>query len=109
MLLMLEDDNERIERFRAALKSLDPAMPLIVWRSARKMIAEVERYLPTARLISLDHDLEPVEGETEDPGDGIDVARFLAERPPACPVIVHSSNGRRSDWMSGEENRSSCS
>jgi hypothetical protein len=99
---MLEDDNERIERFRAALKSLDPEMPLIVWRNARKMIVEVERYLPTARLISLDHDLERIEGQTEDPGDGIDVARFLAELTPVCPVIVHSSNGLRSDWMVGE-------
>ena len=66
------------------------------------MIREVEPLLPSARLISLDHDLEPAEGETEDPGDGIDVARFLAARPPVCPVIVHSSNGTRSDWMIGE-------
>ena len=41
-------------------------------------------------------------GETEDPGDGIDVARFLAARLLVCPVIVHSSNGTRSDWMIGE-------
>ena len=102
MLLMLEDDRERIERFTATLKVVDPAMPLVVWRSARKMIREVEPYLSTARLISLDHDLEPVEGEREDPGDGIDVARFLAEQPPVCPVIIHSSNGPRSDWMMGE-------
>ncbi len=85
MLLMLEDDHERMERFQAALQSLDSGMPLIVWRSARKMIAEVEPFLSSARLISLDHDLEPIEGETDDPGDGIDVARFLAERPPVLP------------------------
>jgi hypothetical protein len=102
MLLMLEDDRERLDRFTAAMQSIAPAMPFIVWRSARKMIREIEPYLPTARLISLDHDLEPQEGESEDPGDGIDVARFLAQRPPACPVIIHSSNGQRSDWMLGE-------
>jgi hypothetical protein len=66
------------------------------------MIREVEPYLPAARLIPLDHDLEPAGGQAEDPGDGIDVARFLAERRPVCPVIIHSSNGRRSDWMMGE-------
>lgn len=66
------------------------------------MIREVEAFLPSARLISLDHDLEPWGGDSEDPGEGIDVARFLAGRAPVCPVIVHSSNGTRSDWMIGE-------
>ena len=102
MLLILEDDPERVERFQAAIKSIELAMPLVVWRSARKMIVEIERYLPAARLISLDLDLEPLAGEAEDPGDGIDVARFLAARPPVCPVIIHSSNRQRSDWMEGE-------
>jgi hypothetical protein len=66
------------------------------------MIREAEPFLPSARLISLDHDLEPWDGDVEDPGDGIDVAKFLAERPPVCPVIVHTSNGPRADWMIGE-------
>jgi hypothetical protein len=102
MLLMLEDDRERVERFTEALKAIDPTLPLVIWRSARKMIREVEPFLPSARLISLDHDLDPQEGDEEDPGDGIDVARFLAEKPPVCPVIVHTSNVTRSDWMIGE-------
>ena len=99
---MLEDDGERIERFTAVVKVIAPAMPFVVWRSAKKMVREVEPFFAAARLISLDHDLEPYEGDTEDPGDGIEVARFLAERPPVCPIIVHSSNGTRSDWMVGE-------
>lgn len=102
MLLMLEDDRERIERFAETLKAIDPLLPLVIWRSARKMIREVEDFLSSARVISLDHDLEPQDGEEDDPGDGIEVARFLAERAPVCPVIVHSSNGARSDWMIGE-------
>lgn len=101
MLLILEDDRDRIDRFTATLRVIAPSTPLIVWRSAARMIREVEPLLLSARLISLDHDLELSEGE-DDPGDGIDVARFLASRPPACPVIVHSSNGTRSDWMMGE-------
>jgi hypothetical protein len=101
MLLMLEDDRDRIDRFTATLAAIDFSLPLVVWRSAGRMIREIEPFLPAARLISLDHDLEPVEGE-DDPGDGIDVARFLAARPPVCPVIIHSSNGSRSDWMIGE-------
>jgi hypothetical protein len=102
MLLMLEDDRERIVRFTEALKVVDPTLSLVIWRSARKMIREVEPFLPAARLISLDHDLEPQEGDDEDPGEGIEVARFLAGRTPACPVIVHTSNVTRSDWMIGE-------
>jgi len=99
---MLEDDRDRIERFTAALGSIAPGMPLVVWRSALRMIREVEPFLSSARLISLDHDLERWDGDEEDPGDGIDVARFLAARPPSCPVVIHSSNRTRSDWMLGE-------
>ncbi len=99
---MLEDDRERIERFTAVLKAVVPSMPIVIWRSAKTMIREVEPFLPSARLISLDHDLEPWEGDLEDPGDGIEVAKFLAERAPVCPVIVHTSNGPRADWMIGE-------
>ncbi|MDR3619001.1 MAG: hypothetical protein P4L85_06585 [Paludisphaera borealis] len=102
MILMLEDDGERIERFTAVLTSIAPTLQLIVWRSARTMVREVRPFLASARLISLDHDLEPQDGEVEDPGDGIEVARFLAELAPVCPVIVHSSNGTRSEWMVGE-------
>jgi hypothetical protein len=75
---------------------------LVIWRSAKQMVREIEPFLPSARLISLDHDLEPQEGELEDPGDGIEVARFLAERPPVYPVIIHTSNGTRSQWMIGK-------
>lgn len=59
---------------------------------------EVEPYLSSVRLISLDHDLE---GD-DDPGDGLIIAKFLAARAPVCPVIIHSSNVQRSTWMMGE-------
>lgn len=102
MLLMLEDDRDRLERFIRSLNAIDDSLPLVVWRSATRMLRELESYLPSARLISLDHDLEPEDSDSEDPGDGMDVARYLAERAPVCPVIVHSSNRTRSDWMLGE-------
>jgi hypothetical protein len=86
----------------AALRTVAPTMSVMVWKSANRMIRELEPVLPTARLISLDHDLEPVDSEIEDPGDGVDVAKFVAIRPPVCPVIIHSSNRSRSDWMIGE-------
>jgi hypothetical protein len=102
MILLLEDNAERMERFRAALAQVAPALPLQLWRSARVMVRELPAILPDAVLISLDHDLDPWPGDTEDPGDGLDVVKFLAERPPVCPVIVHTSNRQRADWMVGD-------
>jgi hypothetical protein len=102
MLLMLEDDADRIRRFRAVLRRLDCDLRLLIWRNAWTMIREVAGYLPQARMISLDHDLEPEEGETTDPGTGWDVAQHLAMQPPVCPVLIHTSNGERATWMMGE-------
>jgi len=50
----------------------------------------------------LDHDLDPVPECSADPGCGWDVAKFLAALPPACPVIIHTSNAERANWMMGE-------
>jgi CheY-like chemotaxis protein len=101
VLLMLEDNAERLERFQAAAVRL--GVDLTSWPNAHAMIEEVERFLPAACLISLDHDLEPT--DDTDPGDGLDVARHLATRGPRCPVIIHTSNGIRGDAMVGELER----
>lgn len=97
-ILMLEDDAERLARFRFAAEKL--GAELVVWRTAHRMIAEIGSLLGTAALVSLDHDLEPE--HATDPGDGLEVARHLANLPVACPVIVHTSNGVRGDAMVGE-------
>ena len=34
-----------------------------------------------------------------DPGDGRDVAEFLAGQTPCCPVLIHSTNGPAADSM----------
>lgn len=106
--LILEDDPERVTRFTKNLRVMSPDLGVICWRSAKKMIGEVDALLPYARLISLDHDLYPVAGDTEDPGDGLDVAKHLAERKPACPIIIHSSNGDRARMMAGEFELAGC-
>src|SRR6478672_5374687 len=102
MLLMLEDNAERVQRFTATLQRIDATLELRLWRNAWTMIREMSALLPAARLISLDHDLEPEEGNRDDPGTGWDVTKVLAELPPACPVIIHTSNGERATWMMGE-------
>jgi hypothetical protein len=102
MLLMLEDNVERLQRFTGTLRRIDPGLPLRVWRNAYLMIEEMGIYLPTTRIISLDHDLDAEEGSQDDPGTGWELAKVLAALPPICPVIIHTSNGERATWMSGE-------
>lgn len=99
---MLEDAADRIARFTLAIRRIDPSLRLMVWRDADRMIREVGSFLPSARLISLDHDLEPGPGDPPDLGDGLLVAKALVTYAQPCPVIIHSSNGARSEWMAGE-------
>jgi ADP-ribosylglycohydrolase len=66
------------------------------------MIAECESFFPTTAFISLDHDLNPMPGATVDPGTGVDVARFLGDFMPVCPVLIHSSNTDRVYSMHNE-------
>jgi hypothetical protein len=65
------------------------------------MIAELADYLQQAAIISLDHDLLRAPDDIEDPGTGVDVANLLGELIPICPVIIHTSNADRRNWMVG--------
>ena len=101
-ILILEDNDERITAFQKTVATLKGAFELKVWRDAPSMIAECEAFFPTAPLISLDHDLNPLPGATTDPGTGVDVARFLGDFLPVCPVLIHSSNTDRAYSMHNE-------
>jgi hypothetical protein len=101
MLLMLEDNAERVDRFTATLGAIDPDMPLLVWRNARTMVREIGPHMSAARLISLDHDLDPGD-DGIDPGDGLEVVKFLVSQAVVRPVIIHTSNGDRANLMAGE-------
>lgn len=100
MLLMLEDDSERVARFQDVLREIAPALPLKVWRNAHVLMQEAAPLLPVASLISLDHDLDP-DQDGIDPGEGYLVAQWLVSQPIVVPVIVHSSNSERARWMAG--------
>lgn len=92
LILVLDDDSERLAGFRAAHARLGGEHELRTWSSAPRMIADLERWLSGARLVSLDHDLYKTDENDADLGTGRMVADFLAQRPPACPAIVHSTN-----------------
>ncbi len=98
-LLLLEDDLERVARFRAAVGSMDATLQLFIWRTAWSMIEQLPDHLSSTVLISLVHDLIPLPEDTQDPGDGLEVAKSLAAGWPSCPIIVHSSNGLRAQAM----------
>ena len=101
-ILILEDNDERIAAFQKSVAALGREFELKVWRDAPSMIAGAEEFFPTAVLISLDHDLNPMPGVTTDPGTGLDVARFLGDHMPVCPVLIHSSNTDRVYSMHNE-------
>lgn len=101
-ILILEDNDERIAAFQKTALALGNGFELRIWRDAPSMIAECEPFFPTTALISLDHDLNPMPGGTADPGTGIDVARFLGDFMPVCPVLIHSSNTDRVYSMHNE-------
>src|SRR6266478_5544109 len=101
-ILILEDNEERIADFRMAVSQLGDGYELKVWRDAHSMRAECESLFPTAALISLDHDLLPAAGTMGDPGTGLDVAKFLGDFLPVCPVLLHSSNTDRVYLMFNE-------
>ncbi|MHC4718310.1 MAG: cyclic-phosphate processing receiver domain-containing protein [Planctomycetota bacterium] len=102
VIAILEDDPGRVAIMSDCL-SVAGAQGRARWfRSAPAMIEWLDAHLDEPALISLDHDLlylpDP-NGELIDPGDGRDVANFLATRQPVCPVIVHSSNEPRASEM----------
>jgi len=85
-VLILDEDAGRRADFQRVARTL--GLEVKVWDDAHTMQSECEHFLKDAALISLEHDL--------DRGSGLDVAKFLAERAPVCPVIVHTSNSDRS-------------
>ena len=102
IILILEDNDDRIAAFRRAVTSLGSDFDLKVWRDAHSMCEECDAYFPHAALISLDHDLNPMPGVTTDPGTGLEVAQFLGDFLPVCPVLIHSSNTDRVYSMQNE-------
>jgi hypothetical protein len=95
-VLILDDKPERQAEFERIAPTLGDNFEVLIWKDANRMRKECERFLGRAALISLEHDLDPAPGECADPGSGLDVAKFLAEKKPVCPVIVHTSNTDRS-------------
>jgi len=94
---MLEDEEERLVRFKAILSKLGDSVEFRHWRTAQDFIEGFKSAGRTPALICLDHDLFTDHPDDPDPGDGRDVAEFLAAQTPCCHSIIHSSNAPAAD------------
>jgi CheY-like chemotaxis protein len=95
-IVVLEDNEERRNAMRTALADRFPFYESHFFTDPRRTIAYLENNLEDTILISLDHDLELIPDETNgncrDPGCGREVADYLSQKQPACPVIIHTTN-----------------
>ena len=96
---MLEDEEERLVRFAAVLSEQKHKIEFLHWRTVDEFIAGFTNTTKTPNLICLDHDLFTDSPDDPDPGDGRDVAEFLARKTPCCPIVIHSSNQPAADSM----------
>ena len=82
VIAVLEDTQGRITRMLEVV-----SVPVRVFRRSAEMIAWLRAHAEQVTLISLDYHLA-----CRADGTGLDVAHALAQDPPRCPVIVHSSD-----------------
>jgi hypothetical protein len=102
LIILLDDDEARIEAMKAELSKNHPDYRVSYFDNAPEMIDFLKGNLSRAKLISLDHDLvaDPLKHrESFDPGNGRDVADYLATQEPCCPVILHTTNYTARDGM----------
>lgn len=105
-IAILEDNDDRIAAMDACLSRSFPTLECRFFRTAPEFIAWLPKGISQARLISLDHDLEPApdQGIDFDPGTGRDVSRTLLDFPSHCPVLIHSTNVHAAIAMEAELN-----
>lgn len=102
MIAILEDDERRYSAMQELLTTEFPGQQFIHFDNSPDMITWLDKHLPKARLLCLDHDLGPNrerDGAVFDPGTGRDVVDFLAQQAPVCPVLIHTSNYRAAPGM----------
>jgi hypothetical protein len=102
-IVILEDNEDRCIAMRSALTDRFSMYEVCRFAEPSATIAYLESNLNNTILISLDHDLELIpdatNGRCRDPGCGREVADYLAQKPPTCPVIIHTTNGSAAAGM----------
>jgi hypothetical protein len=101
-IVILDDEPDRVREMLRCLGDDRLETEVVTFDNAPDMIGWLGEHLNEARLICLDHDLGPNRsrgGEVFDPGTGRDVANFLAEQKPVCPVLIHTTNNLAAPGM----------
>jgi CheY-like chemotaxis protein len=101
-IVILEDNQDRQAVMRACLADRFYTFDAHFFDDAGEAINFLGEHLAETLVISLDNDLElkpGPHGRPIDPGTGLEVAEFLAARPPACPVVIGTTNSRAGDAM----------
>lgn len=101
-IVILEDNEDRRMAMGRVIADRFPAHIVEYFAASGRMIQHLSNTsLYDVSLVSLDNDLEMIDenGSLVEPGDGLEVARWLAEQPAVCPVIVHTTNTGAGDGM----------
>jgi CheY-like chemotaxis protein len=101
-IVILEDNAERQAVMRACIADRFYTFDAHIFDDASEMIRYLDTNLADTLVISLDNDLElkpGPDGRSIDPGEGRQVAEYLAKQKPVCPVIIHTTNSNAADAM----------
>jgi hypothetical protein len=94
-IVVFDDNRDRLAAMRRCLADRFHTYDIQSFTGVAETVAYLRDHLSRVVAISLDHDLELIpgsDGRCVDPGTGREVADFLAERTPQCPVVIHSTN-----------------
>src|SRR5262245_33208529 len=95
---VLEDNPERVAAMAAWLDDRFGMYEHLITADPRRLLDLVHRRADDVLIVSLDHDLFEAVDAGDDP-TGMQVVDELVARPPAFPVIVHSSNAQAARTM----------
>jgi hypothetical protein len=102
-LMILEDNADRRSAMQAVLEDRMRQFSIEFFPAVPPMIDRLEKTgLYDVALISLDHDLDLIEGPNGtwiDPSTGVEAAIWLSKQPAIAPVIVHTTNSTGGDRM----------
>jgi CheY-like chemotaxis protein len=101
-VVILDDDADRREMFRDTLASRFPHFELQFAETAGDAIRLIDEAADRLALAALDHDLDVLKtssGTNIDAGSGLDVVDYLLRKPPAFPVLIHTTNQTAGDQM----------
>jgi hypothetical protein len=95
-IVILEDNTVLQEAFRDVLAERFPMFELCFAVTSGECVRLIDEAIERIVLVVLDNDLDVLRtsfGKDIEPGDGIQVAEFLARRKPRFPIVVHTTNG----------------